>query len=109
MVVYENLLFFTATGKAGGKDKIPKVRQKIHCLLFGIFKRPCRGVECQSGVTMSRKFLHNLSGSLTVRKERNVAITQAVKTYRITLSVLQFNFRYPQIFSDKLRRVNRLA
>ena len=52
LVVYENLLFFTLTVQAGGQDKIPKAQQKIHCLLFGLFKGSCVGVERQAGITM---------------------------------------------------------
>ena len=108
-VVYENLLFSAVTVQAGGQDKIPKVRQETHRLLFGLLKGSRVSVKCQSGVTVSREFLYDLSGGLAVRKERNVTVSQAVKTYRVSVSVCQFNSRYPQIFPDKLCRVDRLA
>jgi hypothetical protein len=43
---------------------------------------------------MPREFLDNLCRDLAVRKERNVAVTQAVKTYLISVSVCQFKSRY---------------
>jgi hypothetical protein len=55
------------------------------------------------------KFLDNLCRSLAVRKERNIAVPQTVKTYRVSLSVCQFKVSYPQIFPDKLCRIDRLA
>lgn len=43
---------------------------------------------------MPDKFLDNVSRCLAVRKELNVAVPQAVKTYLIAVSVCDFNSRY---------------
>ena len=58
---------------------------------------------------MSGKFLDNLRGGLVGGKERNIAVSQTVKTYHIAFSVRQFKVRYRQILSDKLCRINPLA
>ena len=39
-------MFFTVTVQAGGQDKIPEVRQKIHRLLFGLLKSSHVGIYC---------------------------------------------------------------
>ena len=43
---------------------------------------------------MSGKFLHNFREGLTVRKERDIGIAQAVKAYLIAFSVYQFKSSY---------------
>ena len=58
---------------------------------------------------MPGKFLHDLCRSLAVGKKRNIVVSQTVKKYLIAFPVIQFDFRYLQILSDKLCRVNPLA
>jgi len=62
LVVYRNLLFCADFVQAGGQDKTAKVRQRAERLLLSLLKAPRVGVERQSGVTMSREFLHQLCG-----------------------------------------------
>ena len=108
-VVCRDLLCSAHFFQAAAQDKIPEVRQKSQRLLFGFLKGSCVSVEGQSGVTMSRKFLDNLGRCLAVRKERNIAVAQAMKTHLVAVPVHQFKPRCRQALSDKLCRVNPLA
>jgi hypothetical protein len=63
-VVYRNLLFSAHFGQAGGKDKIPEIRQEIHRLLFGLLKSPCVGIERQSGFEYRASFWTTLTATV---------------------------------------------
>jgi len=108
LVVYVNLLFSVVTVQVGGQDKIAKARQEIECLLLGFFKGSRVCAERQVGIAMPGKFLHDLSRCPAVHKEKNIAVSQTVKTHRITLYVCRFNSRYSQHVHSQLANQEKI-